>query len=148
MSRSLLIALLALASVPIDAAAQSWDVSKAPWDQTKQLRCDYLDRQTCELDGGTCKPLPASISHLTIDFTTNRMILVANGPRLTIRGRAFYPLPFTGNPIMSLLLSDGRMFKFRYGSEPERASLSAAMVGYSAVGKPSVEISRWDCARL
>lgn len=110
------------------------------------MTCKATFRYICTLKGGCSVNIGRA--NFKIDFRRNKVAWDDTAAGWDIKGRAFqaYPLGSPTNPAMSLLLSDGRAFKFLYKAKGPNGpfDLEARMLGE---GSTSVEVFEFTCSR-
>ena len=142
-------ALLILAT---GASAQEWVPTKPVWDQASRVTCKETSRYVC-IRAKQCKAITGH-ANFKIDFSRNRVVL-ADGSGWDIKGRAFkiYPRSAPTNPVMSLLLEDGRLFKFIYKPKGPNGpyDLEARMLGHeslvSEIEVSEIEVLEFTCSK-
>ena len=137
---------LAFLILPTETFAQDWVPTKPVWDQAVHVTCKEALRYTCTLERGCSRS--TGRDNFKIDFRRDKVTPGGPGGAWDIRGRAFqtYPLGSPTEPAMSILLSDGRAFRFLYKAKGPNGpfDLEARMLGQ---GDTSVEVFEFSCQR-
>jgi len=128
------------------AFAQDWVPTKPVWDQAERVSCRETFRYICTLKDDCL--VNTGRANFKIDFRRSKVAYDDTGGAWDIKGRAFqaYPLMSPTNPAMSILLSDGRAFRFLYKAKGPNGSfdLEARMLGG---GDTSVVVFEFSCQR-
>ena len=139
---------VALMVLSTDAFAQDWVPTKPVWDQADRVACRETRRYTCKA-AGQCS-INTGRANFKFDFARDRVAFDDTSAGWVIKGRAFqtYPLTAPNTPAMSLLLSDGRLFKFVYKAKGPKGpfDLEARMLGHGSTG-PEIEVFEFTCSR-
>lgn len=130
------------------AFAQDWVPTKPVWDQADRVTCRETHRYTC-IPAGQCS-INTGRANFKFDFSRNELVFADGAARYAIEGRVFktYPSVAPNSPAMSLLLGDGRLFKFVYKAKGPKGpyDLEARMLGHDSIG-PEVEVFEFTCSR-
>ncbi|MBL0899355.1 MAG: hypothetical protein IBJ17_11750 [Reyranella sp.] len=130
------------------AFAQDWTPTKPVWDQADRLTCKETFRYYCKPTGQWQCLSRTGRANFRIDFRRNKVAWDDTAAGWDIKGRAFkaYPLMSPDKPAMSLLLSDGRLFKFLYKAKDQKGpyDLEARLLGYE---DPGPEVTDFTCSR-
>jgi hypothetical protein len=140
--------LAALLLASTDALGQEWVPTKPVWKQASQVICREHRRYACA-PAGSCF-VNTGRAVFTVDFGRNEVSFANGTSRFPIEGRAFriYPNVLPNHPVMSLLMGDGRLFKFIYVARTRGGpfDLHARILGHSQIA-PEIEVFELTCAR-
>ncbi len=143
---AMMLAGIAFLILPTEAFAEDWVPTKPVWDQAVRVTCRETFRYTCVPKGG-CS-VSTGGANFRIDFRRDKVTPGGQGGSWDIKGRAFqtYSLGSPTNPAMSILLSDGRAFRFLYKAKGPNGpfDLEGRMLGE---GDTSVEVFEFSCQR-
>lgn len=140
-------ALTALLLASTNSFAQEWVTSKPVWEQASRVTCVEHRRYGC-VPAGRCA-IDTGHAVFTFDFGRKEVSYADGKARLAIEGRVFrtYPTVFPNDPAMSILLGDGRLFKFVYVARQGGSfDLHARILGHSVIA-PEIEVFELTCAR-
>lgn len=126
------------------AFAQDWVPTKPVWDQADRVTCKETFRYFCKPAGQWQCSARTGQANFKIDFRRNKVAWDDTTAGWDIKGRAFRT--HLANPTMSLLLSDGRLFKFLYKAKDKNGpyDLEARLLGYE---DPGPEVTDFTCSR-
>jgi hypothetical protein len=137
--------------MPTDVAlAQEWDASRPVWDQTKQMTCRETRRYACTLGGQCGSSMGEAMPRF--NFERDRVAFAATGAGDRIAGKVFKAFPNLGKTetSMSILLADGRLFRFVYKTKAGSEDLDVVgfLIGHSRPSGPDVITTiAFDCAK-
>jgi hypothetical protein len=142
-------AAMALLVQPQATFAQQWDASRPVWDQTKQMTCRETRRYACTL--GTQCGSSVGEAMPRFNFDRDRVAFAATGAGDRIVGKVFKTYPGLGksDTLMSVLLADGRLFKFYYKQREgsEAFDVVGLLIGHNRPTGPDVITTTvFDCA--
>lgn len=135
---------VALLILSTETFAQDWVPTKPVWDQAVHVTCKETLRYTCTLERGCSRS--TGRANFKIDFRRNTVTPGGPGGAWDIKGRTFKAYPLGLHPAMSILLSDGRAFRFLYKAKGPNGpfDLEGRMLGE---GDTSVEVFEFSCQR-
>jgi len=109
------------------ASAQDWNPTEPVWAQADKVTCTETGRYGCEI-GKQCGSGKGT-AKFVFSFDEKRVSFVGTGLGQTIAGQVFTYYEAIKTEAMSLLLADGRLFKFSY--RPILGTQSRELVGYA-----------------